>query len=73
MDLQWLYKATSVYYGTEGQKSIDPVVLFKLILVGYLEKLISDRKIIEHSRMRLGILFLLRYDLYEELFHGIVQ
>lgn len=67
LDLQWLYKSTKSYYGTEGQKSIDPVVFFKLILVGYLENLNSDRKIIEHSKMRLDILFFLGYDLEEEL------
>ena len=38
LDLQWLYKATAQYYGTEGQASVDPVVFFKLILIGYLEK-----------------------------------
>lgn len=67
LDLQWLYNATRKYYGTEGQKSIDPVVFFRLILVGYLENLNSDRKIIEHSKMRLDILFFLGYDLEEEL------
>ena len=67
MDLGWLYKATRKYYGTEGQQSIDPVVFFKLILVGYLENLNSDRKIIEHSKLRLDILFFLSYDLDEEL------
>lgn len=67
LDLQWLYKATKKYYGTEGQQSIDPVVFFKLILVGYLENLNSDRKIIEHSKLRLDILFFLGYDLDEEL------
>jgi transposase len=67
LDLQWLYKATANYYGTEGQKSIDPVVFFKLILVGYLENLNSDRKIIQHAQMRLDILFFLGYDLDEEL------
>lgn len=67
LDLQWLYKATAAYYGTEGQKSIDPVVFFKLILVGYLENLNSDRKIIQHAAMRLDILFFLGYDLDEEL------
>jgi outer membrane protein assembly factor BamB len=46
LDLHFLYKATSPYYGREGQKSIVPVVFFKLILVGYLENLNSDRKII---------------------------
>jgi transposase len=67
LDLQWLYKSTKTYYGREGQKSIDPVVFFKLILVGYLENLNSDRKIIEHSRMRMDVLFFLGYDLDEEL------
>jgi transposase len=67
LDLQWLYKATKKYYGSEGQKSIDPVVFFKLILVGYLENLNSDRKIIQHAEMRLDILFFLGYDLDEEL------
>jgi transposase len=67
LNLHWLYKATETYYGREGQKSIDPVVFFKLILVGYLENLNSDRKIIQHSEMRLDILFFLGYDLDEEL------
>jgi transposase len=67
LGLQWLYKSTRGYYGREGQQSIDPVVFFKLILVGYLENLNSDRKIIEHSRLRLDILFFLGYDLDEEL------
>jgi transposase len=67
LDLHWLYKATALYYGAEGQKSIDPVVFFKLILVGYLENLNSDRKIIEHSKMRLDILFFLGYDIDEDL------
>jgi len=67
LDLHWLYKTTRKYYGREGQQSIDPVVFFKLILVGYLENLNSDRKIIEHSKLRLDILFFLGYDLDEEL------
>ena len=29
LDLRFLYKATALYYGTEGQESIDPVVFFK--------------------------------------------
>jgi len=67
LELQWLYKSTHKYYGSEGQQSIDPVVFFKLILVGYLENLNSDRRIIAHSKMRLDILFFLGYDLDEEL------
>ncbi|MCF0075019.1 IS1182 family transposase [Dyadobacter sp. CY261] len=66
LDLRFLYKSTAYYYGSEGQKSIDPVVFMKLMLVGYLENLTSDRRIIRTSRMRMDILFFLGYDLDEE-------
>lgn len=67
LDLNFIRKQTQVYYGREGQSSIDPVVFFKLILVGYLENLNSDRKIIDHCSMRLDILYFLGYDIDEEL------
>lgn len=49
LDLNFLYKLTVPYYGAEGQKSIDPVVFMKLMLVGYFENLNSDRRIITTS------------------------
>ena len=67
LNLQWLYKATEKYYGQEGQKSIDPIVFFKLILIGYLENLASDRRIITTVSMRLDMLYFLGYDLEEPL------
>ena len=66
-DLQWLYKATEKYYGSEGQKSIDPIVFMKLILIGYLENLGSDRRIMNTVRLRLDMLYFLGYDLDESL------
>ncbi|APY12141.1 DDE transposase [Seonamhaeicola sp. S2-3] len=67
LDLEFLYKLTRPYYGDSGQKSIDPVVFFKLCLVGYLENITSDRKLIPHCSMRLDILYFLGYDIDEEL------
>lgn len=67
LDLTFLREETKSYYGTEGNPSVDPVVFFKLILVGYLENLNSDRKIISHSAMRLDILYYLGYDIDEQL------
>ncbi|UZO79665.1 transposase [Aquimarina sp. ERC-38] len=67
LDLDYLYNLTSKFYGSSGQKSIDPVVFFKLCLVGYLENIISDRKLIDHCSMRLDILYFLGYDIDEEL------
>lgn len=67
LDLHFLYSLTKNYYGDSGQKSIDPVVFFKLCLVGYLENLISDRQLIDHCSLRLDILFFIGYDIDEEL------
>lgn len=57
IDFSFLYSATSDYYGKEGQKSIDPVAFFKLLLVGYLENQPSDRRIVHMASMRLDILY----------------
>ncbi|MFS4454812.1 transposase [Maribacter sp. 2304DJ31-5] len=60
-DMDFLYRLTKGFYGSSGQKSIDPVVFFKLCLVGYLENIASDRKLVGHCGMRLDILYFLGY------------
>jgi transposase len=67
LDFGWLYAKTHKYYGKDGQKSIDPVVFFKLLLIGYFENLLSDRRIIDTATMRLDMLFFLGYDVDEQL------
>ncbi len=36
LDLSFLYELIASYYGDSGQQSIDPVVFFKMSLVGYM-------------------------------------
>lgn len=67
LPLKWLYKATKKYYGSEGQQSIDPVVFFRLMLIGYLENLGSDRRIISTVQLRLDMLYFIGYDIDEAL------
>jgi len=67
LDLRFLYAATAKYYGKDGQKSIDPVVFFKLLLVGYLENQPSDRRIVHMASMRMDILYFIGYNIDEEL------
>ncbi|MGB3149757.1 MAG: transposase [Maribacter sp.] len=73
LDLDFLYPLTKGYYGDSGQKSIDPMVFFKLCLVGYLENIISDRNLIVHSSMRLDILYFIGYDIDEEYERNIAR
>jgi transposase len=67
LDFSFLYSATAGFYGIEGQKSIDPVVFFKLLLFGYLENQPSDRRIVHAASMRLDVLYFIGYDIDEEL------
>ena len=67
IDFRFLYNATEAYYGTEGNESIDPVVFFKICMVGYLNNLNSDRALIRFCSDSLSIRLFLGYDLDEEL------
>ena len=67
IDFHFLYKETANYYGKEGQESIDPVVFFKIIIVGYLNNIVSDRKLIDYCSNCLDIRLFLKYDIDEKL------
>ncbi|PMB43837.1 DDE transposase [Fischerella thermalis CCMEE 5319] len=67
INLSFLYKATSKYYGKEGQASIDPVVFFKICLVGYLNNINSDRRLIAYCSNCLDVRWYIKYDIDEEL------
>lgn len=63
LDLHFLYNATSAYYGREGQQGIDPVVFFKILLVGYLNNINSDRALLRYCSNCLDVRLFLGYDL----------
>jgi transposase len=67
LDLSFIYKETEKYYGIEGQESIDPVVFFKICLIGYLNNINSDRRLIQYCSNCLDIRLYLQYDIGEEL------
>jgi transposase len=67
LDLTFLYEYTKDCYGSTGNPSIDPIVFFKFMLIGYLENITSDRKLIEHCSMRMDMLYFLGYNIDESL------
>ena len=67
LQLEYLYELTRVYYGSCGQKSIDPVVFFKRYLIAHLENIASDRKLLEACSLRQDLLYFLGYNLGDEL------
>lgn len=74
LDLQFLYAQTKHYYGSEGQASIDPVVFFKILLVGYLNNINSDRALMRYCADSLSIRLYLGYDIDEQLpYHSTIS
>lgn len=67
LDLRFLYKQTRPYYGSEGQKSIDPVVFFKICLVGYFNNITSDRALIRFCNDSLSARWYIGYDIDQTL------
>jgi len=67
LDLRFRYSETQLLYSHTGQPSLDPVVFFKLVLVARLENLVSDRRLVEHFALRLDLLYLLGYEVDEDL------
>lgn len=67
LDLRFLYKQTRPYYGLEGQKSIDPVVFFKICLIGYFNNIVSDRALIRFCNDSLSARWFIGYDIDQPL------
>ena len=60
-------RLTARFYSHTGQPSVDPVVLFKMALLGYLYGLPSERRLIEEIRLNLAYRWFVGYDLDEAI------
>ena len=58
---------TKGYYSHTGKPSIDPVVLVKMLLVGYLFDIRSERKLVEEVSLNLAYRWYIGYDLDEKV------
>lgn len=67
LDLNFVYTECKSLYGKTGNKSIDPLVFFKLNLYGYFENIIYDRELIKRASDSLAVRLYLGYDLDEQL------
>ena len=63
LDLGFLYEETRRFYSHEGKPSGDPVVLFKLYIIGYFFGISSERKLCQEVRVNLAYRWYLGYDL----------
>src|SRR5256886_7320587 len=65
VDFAFVRRLTARSSSHAGQRSVDPVVLFKMALLGSLYGIASERRLAEEIRLNLAYLWFLGYDLDE--------
>lgn len=65
VDFSFIRPLCRDYYSSTGQPSIDPVVLFKMLLVGYLYGITSERRLAQEVELHLAYRWFVGYDLDE--------
>jgi len=66
VDFGFIHELARPYYSHTGQPSIDPVVLLKMMLIGYFYDITSERKLAQELRVNLAFMYFLGYDIDEE-------
>ena len=67
IDFSFVYPIARPYYSYTGQPSIDPIVLFKTLLVGYLYGITSERWLMREIQVNMAYRWFLGYDLDEAI------
>src|SRR5688500_4519011 len=65
VDFAFVRRLTQRFYSHTGQPSVDPVVLFKMALVGYLYAITSERRLVQEIGLNLAYLWFVGDDLDE--------
>jgi transposase len=67
LDFSWVRSVTACLYSHTGRPSIDPVVMAKLLLLGYLYNMDSERQLMREVQVNLAYRWYLGYDLDEQI------
>lgn len=65
LDISWIRKATVAAYSHTGRPSVDPVVIAKMMLLGFLYNISSERQLAREIKVNLAYRWYLGYDLNE--------
>jgi transposase len=67
IDFSFVRERLKTFYSSTGRPSIDPEVLLRLLLVGYLYGITSERRLLDEVRMHLAYRWFTRLDLNAEI------
>lgn len=65
VDFSFVRRLTARFYSHTGQPGIDPVVLFKMALLGFLYGITSERRLAEAIQLNLAFMWFVGYDIDE--------
>jgi len=54
LDLSWVHRELSSYYSHTGRPSIDPVLMIRMLIVGYVFAIRSERRICAEVQVNLA-------------------
>ena len=54
LDLSWVHKDLAPYYSTTGRPSIDPVLMIRMLIVGYIFAIRSERALCRDVQVNLA-------------------
>ena len=67
IDFDFIYSKVKKLYSHTGKPSIDPVVLIKMVLIGYLYNIKSERQLEKEIQVNLAYRWFIRYTLDETI------
>ena len=67
VNFDFIYEKAAPYYSHVGRKSIDPVVLIKMLLIGYLYGIKSERRLEEEVSLNLAYRWFCGIDLMDRV------
>jgi transposase len=65
VDFSFVHKIARPFYSHTGAPSVDPIVAFKMSLLGYIYNIPSERRLAEDCRLNMAFLWFLDYDIDE--------
>ena len=54
VSFNFIYDLLAPYYPATGRPSVDPVSMFKMLLIGYLYGIKSERRLVEEVRLNIA-------------------
>ena len=67
ISFDFIYEILKPYYPANGRPSVDPVSMFKMLLVGYLYSIKSERRLVQEVQLNIAYRWFCGFELADKL------